>query len=62
MCCETNVQRPQSLQAGCGCGCTGLSRRFLSAQEEKVKLEEYQDQLKKELAGVQECINQLQKA
>jgi hypothetical protein len=62
MCCETNIQRPQNLQAGCGCGCTGMSRRFLSAQEEKAKLEEYQDQLKKELAGVQECINKLQNA
>ena len=62
MCCETNIQRPHSLQAACGCGCAGVSRRFPSAEEEKAKLEEYQDQLKKELAGVQECINQLQKA
>ena len=62
MCCETNIQRPQTRQGMCGCGGTGMSRRFLSAQEEKAKLEDYQDQLKKELAGVQECINQLQKA
>lgn len=62
MCCETNIQRPHSRQAGCDCECTGLSRRFLSAEEEKAKLEEYQDQLKKELAGVQEYINHLQKA
>jgi hypothetical protein len=61
MCCETNIQRPQNRQAMCGCGCTGLSRRFLSVEEERAKLEEYQDQLKKELAGVQESINQLQK-
>jgi hypothetical protein len=39
-----------------------MSRRFLSPQEEKAKMEEYQDQLKKELAGVQECIDHLQKA
>jgi hypothetical protein len=62
LCCETPTQRPHNRQDMCGCGCTGLSRRFLSPQEEKAKLEEYQDQLKKELAGVQECINQLQKA
>jgi len=62
MCCETNIPRSHSLQAGCGCGCTGMPRRFLSAQEEKEKLEEYQEQLKKELTGVQECINKLQNA
>lgn len=62
MCCETNVQPPQIRHALCDCGCTGISRRFLSAQEEKEKLEEYQEQLKKELIGVQECINKLQKA
>lgn len=62
MCCETNVQRPQKGPAECGCGCTGFPRRFLSAQEEKEKLEAYQEQLKKELAGVQESINKLQKA
>ena len=62
MCCETNIPQHQNRQAMCGCGCTGMSRRFLSAQEEKAKLEEYQDQLKKELAGVQECINHFQKA
>lgn len=61
MCCETNIPRFQNPVSVCGCGCAGMSRRFLSAQEEKVKLEEYQDQLKKELAGVQESINKLQK-
>jgi hypothetical protein len=39
-----------------------MSRHFLSPQEEKAKLEEYQEQLTKELAGVQECINRLQTA
>ncbi|MBA4395366.1 MAG: hypothetical protein C0407_17585 [Desulfobacca sp.] len=62
MCCETNIQRPQTRQAVCDCGCTDFPRRFLSAQEEKEKLEEYQEQLKKELVGVQESINKLQNA
>jgi hypothetical protein len=62
MCCETNILRFQNKVSACGCGCTGLSRRFLSPQEEKAKLEEYQEQLKKELSGVQKCINQLQTA
>ena len=62
MCCETNARRLPNWQAGCGCGCTDFPRRFLSAQEEKAKLEEYQEQLKKELVGVQECIGKLQNA
>jgi hypothetical protein len=62
MCCETNIKRSQSQQALCGCGCTDFPRRFLSTQEEKEKLEEYQEQLKKELVGVQECIGKLQNA
>ncbi|OGP52017.1 MAG: hypothetical protein A2Y79_12130 [Deltaproteobacteria bacterium RBG_13_43_22] len=48
MCCEMNIQRPQNRQGMCGCGCTGMSRRFLSAQEAKDKLEEYQEQLRKD--------------
>jgi hypothetical protein len=62
MCCETHIQQPQRWPAGCGCGCTGLSRRFLSIEEERAKLEEYQRQLQKELVGVQESINKLQNA
>ena len=43
----------------CGCGCGGFSRRFISAKEEQERLEEYRDQLKKELAGVEERIQEL---
>ncbi len=43
----------------CGCGCGMFIRRFISAKEEQERLEEYRDQLKKELAGVEERIQEL---
>jgi len=47
---------------GCICGCCGggtFFRRFISAKEEQERLEEYRDQLKKELAGVEERLREL---
>ena len=43
----------------CGCGCGTSFRRFISAKEEEEMLIEYRDQLKKELAGVEERIQEL---
>ena len=43
----------------CGCGCGPSFRRFFSSKEEQECLETYKDQLKKELAGVEERINEL---
>jgi hypothetical protein len=48
------------------CGChecepNSFSRRFVSPQEEKEILENYQDQLQKELAGVKAHIDKLEK-
>ncbi len=43
----------------CGCGCGVLFRRFISAKEEQERLENYRDQLKKELAGLEERIQEL---
>ena len=43
----------------CGCGCGGFHRRFVSAKEEQERLENYAEQLKKELAGVEERIQEL---
>ncbi|MCR4319477.1 MAG: hypothetical protein NUV74_03955 [Candidatus Brocadiaceae bacterium] len=43
----------------CGCGCRPFFRRFISAKEEQEMLEEYSDQLKKELAGAAERIQEL---
>ena len=49
---------------GCNCGCCGFgydmfSRHFISAKEEQKRLEEYKDQLNKELEGVEERIKKL---
>ncbi len=43
----------------CGCGCGPSFRRFYSSGEELECLEHYQDQLKRELAGLEERIQEL---
>lgn len=43
----------------CGCGCGPSFRRFISSEEERECLKTYRDQLKKELAGVEERIKEL---
>jgi transcriptional regulator of met regulon len=46
----------------CSCGCCGgrpYPRRFLSAKEKLDRLTEYREQLKMELAGVEERIAEL---
>lgn len=43
----------------CGCGCGPSFRRFFSPEEKQECLETYADQLKKELAGVTERIDEL---
>ncbi len=43
----------------CGCGCGPSFRLFFSAKEKLEHLETYGNQLKKELAGVEECIKEL---
>lgn len=44
-----------------GCCCNGFPRRFYTAKEEQEALEAYRDELKKELAGVEEHLNQIKK-
>jgi len=46
---------------GCGChnGGSGFQRSFISPAEEKEKLEKYKDELKKELAGVEEQLKKV---
>lgn len=43
----------------CGCGCGTFFRRFISAKEQQERLEEYKEQLKKEVAGVEDRIQEL---
>lgn len=63
MCQPKGYQYPG--QAGCiskycGCGCDLSFRRFFSAKEELECLENYRGQIKKELAGVEERLKELQ--
>jgi hypothetical protein len=49
---------------GCGCGISGFGhsmffRRYLSEKERLQRLEDYRDQLKKELEGIEEHIQEL---
>jgi len=49
-------------QCGCGCGGGGFfHRHYFSRQEEREWLEEYREELKKELAGVEERLKGLKK-
>jgi hypothetical protein len=43
----------------CGCGCGPSHRRFFSSEEEKECLKNYREQLKRELAGVEEHIKEV---
>jgi hypothetical protein len=45
----------------CGCGCGPYFRRFYSSEEQRERMESYRDQLKKELAGVEERIGDLER-
>jgi hypothetical protein len=51
-CCEGDLS---------GCGCGTFSRRFITGKEEQQWLEEYKDQLQKELAGVDERMQEIKK-
>ncbi len=45
----------------CGCSCGPTFRHFMSKEEKKGNLEAYRDQLKKEISGLDECIQDLEK-
>jgi hypothetical protein len=62
-CCEPGPTR-HSDHGCCDCAptcCTphGFSRRFISSQERQGLLEQYKEQLEKEIAGVKERIQEL---
>jgi hypothetical protein len=44
---------------GCCCGCGPIRRHFLTAKERQEHLEKYRDELKKEIAGIEEHIQEL---
>jgi len=59
------VKMPRQLDMSacspCECGCMPPFRRYYSADEERERLEAYRDQLKKELAGVEERISGMER-
>ncbi len=61
--CQTNAELGSHGFSGCTCGCCGCGcgpgfRRFFTSQEKRESLENYRDQLKKELAGVEQRIKE----
>ena len=58
--CQPRMAPISSGLAGCTCGCGGGPgfRRFFSTQEERECLENYRDQLKKELVGIEERVKE----
>ena len=59
MCQPSEKQR--TVEAGgcnCGCGCGPFFRRFMTKKEKEERLEEYREQLKKELEGLEEHIQE----
>lgn len=63
MCQAPNVSHQKTMAGNCcgpcECGCCPPFRRFYSSEEKKERLENYRDELKKELAGVEERISGL---
>ena len=45
----------------CGCECGPSFRHFRTIDEKKEMLEKYRDQLKQEIAGLEECIDEMEK-
>jgi len=63
--CQPRIAVIPSSQANCNCGCCGCGpsfRAFLTKEEKLDRLKSYQDQLEKELAGVQEQIGEISQA
>jgi hypothetical protein len=49
----------QMPHTGCCCGCGQIPRHFVSKREKAEKLQKYVNELKKEIAGVEEKIQDL---
>jgi len=62
MCCESGEHKSgfshQRHTFGCCCGCGSSFRRFMSAKEERERIEECKEQLKKELTAVEEHLKE----
>ena len=63
MCCESKPGRKTLAVLACGPDCCGGGpsfRRFITSKEKQECMEEYKDQLEKELAGVKERIQEIE--
>jgi hypothetical protein len=65
--CQARVSKQYVPMSGCNCGCCGCGcgppfRAFLTTEEKLERLNNYQDQLEKELAGVREQIGEIKQA
>lgn len=61
MCCEPKVVRTSKASDCCCCEPGQVVRRFISSKEEAERLEQYKEQLEKEIAGIDERIDDLKK-
>lgn len=64
MCCEPRVRHILTERSGSDCCCCGTGtghrfRRYVSARERIEQLEAYREELKNELAGVDEAVQEL---
>ena len=62
--CQPGTNRGRHGADSCLCGCcvygsSTFKRRFVSAKEQQERMEEYKDQLTKEIAAVEDRINEL---
>lgn len=61
--CQPRTERTHSSLGTCSCGCCGCGcgpsfRRYFSEKEEVEWMENYRDQLNKELAGLEERLKE----
>jgi hypothetical protein len=61
MCCEPKVVSVSKASDCCCCEPGRMVRRFVSSKEEAEKLQQYKEQLEKEIAGIDERIDDLKK-
>jgi len=61
MCCEPKAVRISSDSGCCCCEPGHVVRRFVSSKEEAEKLEGYREQLEREIAGIDERIEELKR-
>jgi hypothetical protein len=61
MCCEPKVVKTSKISDCCCCGPELVPRHFVSSKEEAERLEKYKEQLEKEIAGVDERMDELKK-